>query len=57
MTVDIDKAQTELKAAKPSKPRLLKWLGDIGTMVQTVASAQPALEAVRAAGRALGLPL
>ena len=57
LIADIDKAQTELKAASSGTPRLLKWLGGIGAAVQAIASAQPAFEAVRNAARALGIPL
>lgn len=52
----IDQTQLELKAEKPSKARLLAYLAGIGAVVQTVGSAQPAFEAVRAAAQALGLP-
>jgi hypothetical protein len=57
LTSDIDKVQAELKTANPSQSRLLKWLGGIGAVVQTIGSAQPALEVVCTAAKALGLPL
>lgn len=57
LAINIDMAQTELNTASPNRARLLNWLGGVGTAVQVVASAKPALEAVRNAARALGLPL
>jgi hypothetical protein len=57
LVAGIDKAEAELKSENPSKSRLLKWLGGVATAVQTIGSAQPAFEVVRAAARALGLPL
>ena len=57
LVADIDKAEAELKAENPSKSRLLKWLGGVAAVVQTIGSAQPAFEVVRTAAKALGLPL
>lgn len=57
LAMDIEQAKAELGSQEPNKARLVRWLGGIGALVQTVASAQPALEAVRAAARAIGLPL
>ena len=57
LATDIDKIQIELKTEKPNQSRLLKWLGGIGAVVQTVGSATPAFEAVSLAAKALGLSL
>lgn len=57
LVADIDQAEAELKAENPSKSRLLKWLGGVAAVVQTIGSAQPAFEVVRTAAKALGLPL
>lgn len=57
LLTDIDKAQAELKVENPSKSKLINWLGGFAAVVQTIGSAQPAFELVRAAAKALGLPL
>ena len=54
---DLSKAEAELGAQSPSKGRLAKWLGGVATAVQTVASVKPALEMMRSAANAVGLPL
>lgn len=53
----IEAADAEIKREAKDQTVILKWLGGIGSIVQTLGSAQPAWEAVRAAARAVGLPL
>lgn len=57
LAVDISAAETEIKRNVKDETALLKWLAGIGAVVQTLGSAQPAWEAVRAAARSVGLPL
>lgn len=54
---DVDKASAELAKAEPNRMLILKWLAGLGAVVQTVASAKPAYEAVAEIARALGIPL
>ena len=54
---DLDSVDAELQGRRPSKAKLLRWLGGIGAVVGTIGSIQPAFEAVRSVARALGLPL
>lgn len=53
---DVENASTELAAPTPNPGRLTRWLGGVGTAVQTVGALQPAWEAVKFGLRALGLP-
>ncbi|TXH55988.1 MAG: hypothetical protein E6Q93_15315 [Burkholderiaceae bacterium] len=53
---DVESASTELAAPTPNAGRLTRWLGGVGTAVQTVGALQPAWEAVKVGLRALGLP-
>lgn len=54
---NIDNAIAELQQERSNVQRLLAWLGGIGAAVDTIASIQPAYEAVKAWARALGIPL
>lgn len=53
---DVERASTELAAPTPNTGRLTRWLGGVGTTVQTVGALQPAWEAVKVCLRSLGLP-
>lgn len=53
---DVESASTELAAPTPNAGRLTRWLGGVGTAVQTVGALQPAWDAVKVGLRALGLP-
>lgn len=57
LVAGINNAEAELKSETPSNSRLVHWLGGVAAVVQTIASAQPAFEVVRAAAKTLGLPL
>jgi hypothetical protein len=57
LVADIDKANTELISTSPIKSNLTEWLGGLAAMTQTIASVQPAVEAVLSAAKALGIPL
>ena len=53
---DVENASKELESANPEAWRLTRWLGGVGTAVQTVGALQAAWEAVKVGLRALGLP-
>ena len=57
LVADIAAFDAEIKRGVEDETTLLKWLAGIGSIVQTLGSAQPAWEAVRAAARSVGLPL
>lgn len=57
LVADIDRAYAELREEKPSKGRLLRWLGGIGAVVQGAGSIQPAYAAVKVLANQLGIPL
>ena len=57
LVADVERAAVELTQERPSKAKLLRWLGGLGAVIGAVASVQPAFEAVRSLARALGLPL
>lgn len=57
LLADVDRAAEELRRERPDAGRLLRWLDGIGTAVSTIASIQPAYEAVKTVARALGAPL
>ena len=57
LEVEVNKLTTELKEERPNKLKLTAWMGGIAAAIQTTASLQPALEVLRATGRALGLSL
>ena len=57
LVADIDRARAELGEEKPSKGRLLRWLGGIGAVVQVAGSIQPAYAAVKVLANGLGIPL
>lgn len=57
LLTNIDQAESELQAEMPRIKKLLMLLGGIGTVVQSLGSAQQAWEAVSGAARAIGLPL
>lgn len=54
---NINNVHKELEQEQPSKGRLRRWLSDIGAVVGTLGSVQPAYEAARALARALGIPI
>jgi hypothetical protein len=57
LITDIAAIDVEIKREVRDQTAILKWLAGIGSIVQTLGSAQPAWEAVRAAARSVGLPL
>ncbi|MEQ1685759.1 MAG: hypothetical protein ABL916_19100 [Burkholderiaceae bacterium] len=57
LVADIDRARAELGEEKPSKGRLLRWLGGVGAVVQVAGSIQPAYAAVKGLANGLGIPL
>ena len=57
LITDIAASDAEIKRGVKDETALLKWLAGIGSIVQTLGSAQPAWEVLRAAGRSVGLPL
>lgn len=57
LVAEINMAEAELRVENPRSDKLLGWLCGIATAVQTIGSAQAALEAVRTAAKAIGLPL
>lgn len=57
LVANIDRAHAELGQEKPSKGKLLFWLGGIGAVVQVAGSIQPAYAAVKGLASALGIPL
>lgn len=57
LITNIAASEAEIKRGVKDEAALLKWLAGIGGIVQTIGSAQPAWEAVRAAARSVGLPL
>lgn len=57
LIADIAATDAEIKREAKDETALLKWLAGIGSIVQTLGSAQPAWEAVRVAARSIGLPL
>ena len=57
LVADIAAFDAEIKRGVEDETTLLKWLAGIGSIVQTLGSAQPAWEVLRAAARSVGLPL
>lgn len=57
LIADIAAADAEINCKEKDEIALLKWLAGIGSVVQTLGSAQPAWDAVRAAAKSVGLPL
>jgi hypothetical protein len=57
LVANISAAEAEIKLEAKDKAKLVTWLAGIGSTVQTLGSAQPAWEVVRAAARSVGLPL
>lgn len=57
LITDTQRIEDELRGPEPNQPKLLKLLGGLGSVVQTLGSAPGAWEVVRAAARACGLPL
>ena len=57
LITDIAASDAEIKRGVKDETALLKWLAGIGSIVQTLGSAQPAWEVLRAAARSVGLPL
>lgn len=55
LVADVKAAMAEAREDAPSGRRLLKTIGGLGAVVQTLGSAQPAWAAVKAAARAFGL--
>lgn len=56
LVTDVENATTELATETPNAGRLTRWLGGVGTAVQTVGALQPAWDGVKVGLRALGLP-
>lgn len=56
LVTDVENASTELATTTPNVGRLTRWLGGVGTAVQTVSALQPAWDAVKVGLRTLGLP-
>lgn len=55
LVTDIDKANNELISTSPTKSNLTEWLSGLAAMTQTIASVQPAVEAVLSAAKAIGI--
>lgn len=52
---DVNNIAREVLDSAPNPARVTRWLGGIGASIQTIASLQPAWQAVRTAMKALGL--
>jgi hypothetical protein len=53
---DIDRIEAALRSSSPDRGQVTKWLAGVATTVQAIASVHPALDTVRKAAAALGLP-